>query len=827
MIIDLPDAEFVQLVNMTFKSYHSVLALARSLLADSPLVTPLLVLDDVSPTADERGQALRLVLQWAVHQLAPAEVQYPPGVYRPPDDPTWRDPLWWRYNILRHRYLEPLHPDEFVEGGRFTETLMSLTGIPSADTLFDERNRAIREAAQWLRQQMLDGRATEELQQLALDAAYRPLQTQPTASALLSIAATFDDVFPRALLLHMAADEHLPNPGDALDYLARHRFLQEGDEAQNLWLSPVLRRYIYARQPKGQLYVRHRRAALYYAAEHEPLPAARHLQGAQRWSEAAALLLDAVDDLLEELEGDDLCTILSVFRDSQLPPDQWREVQILLGDLHARSGRQTEALAACRQALQAAPEPTDQARIYRRMGKLYEKHNPPHALGYYQQAAERFPPDHPELLQVLKDRGWLHILRQEWNKAEQDLTLAVAHAGDASPELQADVFDALSNLNRHRKRYEPAVSDAQRALALREASGDLARVANSFNNLGLLYNDMGDYHHALHAYEEAIGVYQKLGNRGLIAGALVNVGMAYHLDGRLPAAVHAYQKSLDLCAEIGLPLVEVRAHYNLAEALAALDDGSAARRHWQAGVQVSTAAGFDDMLADFRSLLKQFPILQEIELSLSRLPQPPADPTPAPMPSGIEPREREVLALAQKHGQVTAKALMTAMHISKATATRRLAELAARGVLEKFGDGRGTYYTLPTGDGESAARRRSTLAPGPKPGPRQEQAQEDLEEDYARMRRVLHWQSSRLADDFGLAALGLTGERWGGERHALLPMIARFERQPDLARFFDLEHFLSTLLDAPLHLAPEDVWRSRGNAVHAVMWVWQQTESTG
>jgi hypothetical protein len=112
-----PESSFVRQINGAFKNYHSILALSRSPLAQTDLIAPALVLDDVSPTADERGHALRLVLQWAVEKLAPAPVSTPIGSYRPYDDPTWRDSRWWRYNILRHRYLEPLHPDEFVEGG--------------------------------------------------------------------------------------------------------------------------------------------------------------------------------------------------------------------------------------------------------------------------------------------------------------------------------------------------------------------------------------------------------------------------------------------------------------------------------------------------------------------------------------------------------------------------------------------------------------------------------------------------------------------------------------------------------------------------------------
>ena len=90
-------------VNEAFKQYQSVLALSRSPLAASDLVAPALVLDEVTPMAEERGRGLRIVLQWAVAQLAPAAPHYPLGEARPLDDPTWRDPRWWRYNILRHR----------------------------------------------------------------------------------------------------------------------------------------------------------------------------------------------------------------------------------------------------------------------------------------------------------------------------------------------------------------------------------------------------------------------------------------------------------------------------------------------------------------------------------------------------------------------------------------------------------------------------------------------------------------------------------------------------------------------------------------------------
>jgi tetratricopeptide (TPR) repeat protein len=800
------EAELAQQVNAALKQFNSVLALARSPLAETHLVTPLLVLDDVSPTAGERGQALRLVLQWAVEQLAPGPVAYPLGEYRPLDDPTWRDPLWWRYNILRHRYLEPLHPDEFIEGGRATETLLALTGIPSPDTFFDERNRAIREVAQWLRQQLATRQADDALRELALAEAYRPLLAQPAAGALLDIAATFPEVFPRGLLLQLAAVERIQEAEAALDYLTQQRFLQVGEEAQNLWLAPVLRRFLYARQPRSALPGRHRRAAAYYSAEAEPLTAARHLIWGQRWQDAAALLLESAEDLVDELQAGDLIQVLEEIRPGSLAPDQQRAVQVLLGDLYRAVGRQADALAACRAALKVTDAPEQQARIYRRMGKLYEQHNQLHALGYYEQAAARFRAGDPEYVELLKDRAWLYILRKQWDEAEADLRQALALVPTEERDLRADIDDALASLYRNQRRYEQAIAYARAALVLRDETGDLLRVAKSFNNLGLIYNDMGDYAHAIAAYQEAIATYTKLGNQELVAVALLNVGLAHHLDGRLPAAVQAYRECLTLCQSAGAPLAEVRAHSNLAEALAELGQIAAARGHWETGLDLSLRAGFDDEVAYFRQLHDQTPALQA-----GAAPYAQADtrhaPSQGPPPDALAPADQALVDLARREGKLTPRRVMDALSISKATATRRLSELAAQGHLRRFGEGRGTYYATAAED----------AAPAPPDGI----ARRTPDRDALDLRGRLYQHSARIQSIPGLSALGIV-EADGPARLA-----ARFSAAPDLMAFFRLESELSRLLGQPIDLLPDTALAIYSEDVTAVTWVWQRQDFQG
>lgn len=788
---ELSLAEFTPLVNTALKNYQSTLALARSPLADSALVTPLLVLDDLSPTADERGQALRLMLQWAVNRLAPGSITYPPGAYRPYDDPTWRDPLWWRYNILRHRYLEPLHPDEFVEGGRTTETLLALLGISSTDAFFDERNRAVRAAAERLQQQLRDGGANTELRQLALEEAYRPLQLQPEARALLEMAATFDDVFARTLLLHLADQEQLMGVERALDYLINGRFLQSSDGGRHLWLSPILQHYIYSRQPPGKLRSRHQFAAAHAQADHNPLLAARHLQQAHQWTRAAQILTTAADDLINELQVDELCILLVRFKREHLADALWCQVHTLLSDLHRRAGRNEEAILACRRALKAAAQPAEQAPIYWRLGKLYEKQNQLHALGYYQQARERFAPSDPKLVDLLKDRAWLYLLRQEWSAAEGDLQLALQLAPSTAQEIRADIYDALAHLYLEQKDYPTAIANARRALLLREEIGDLLQIAKSFGNLGNFYNRMGEFQAAIASHNEALALYEKLNNQELVAEALLNQGVVYHLAGRLEDAVPNYQQSLRISQRLGLRLVEATVLSNLAEALAQVGQMKAAQQHWQLGYRLSRQAGFDDLTAYFQELQSQMP-----DLAVSAESENAAKPAATPMAPLVVVTDPATLELVKRLGQITAKGLMAAANVSKATATRRLTRLVEQGQLQVYGKGRGAYYRL--------APASHLLVPSA------EVLHNGRTEPYApaasefdRWRSLVQQAEPHLAARFGVIALELLPASAPPSAHTPLDLQVQFDQLPALPAFFALEAELGALLGVrvDLHLA--------------------------
>ncbi|MCB0044813.1 MAG: tetratricopeptide repeat protein [Caldilineaceae bacterium] len=804
--------DLVPLVNDALKNCHSVLALSRSPLANSRIVQPALVRDDASPTAEERSHALFLALRWAATRLAPGPVAHPFGTRRPYDDPTWQDPRWWRYNILRHRYLEPLHPDEFVEGGRFTETLLGLTGISSSDRFYDERTRAVKEAGEWLLRQLHAGDADAELERLALSEVYQPLRSNGPARQLLEIAATFSQVFPRTMLLEMARAEGMPQAESILDDLIRRRYLlsEQGDagwsQDEELWISPALQRYVYKRVEQNARRTRHARAARLHARAEQPLMAGHHHVQAGQAAEAARLLLAAREQMMERLEVDELRRALATLPSDELPAELAYTLLTALADLHYLAGEHDAAVAACRGALARTKLPLEQARIYRRLGKLYEKRNQSHAITYYRQAVERFGQADPEVAELLKDRGWLHILRRSWAEAERDLTDALARNQGRNRVLEADIYDALSSLQRRLRDYPAALKYGRQSLALREAAGDPARIANSLINLGLIYNDQGDYAHAIAAHEEAGAAYAKLGNREMTLTARLNIGLAHHLDGQLSAAIAVYRKTLEQGMEIGHHLTVVTTHSNLAEAYAELGDAEQARRHWLAGYELSRQHGFDDELNYYVELSQATPALAglaEEPAPLAVLVPPAADGVTF-VPQNLDPAERTAWELVTETGQVTTRALMDAAGVSKPTATRKLAGLATRGLLARQGQGRGTFYTRAhQGDAPAAA--------SPPDGPA--------------LGRRLRAVQTELAREYRITGLALVRTDLPPDARApgspLLPdaptVIARFAEMPDVPALFAAQARISRAWGAPLHVIPLAIV---GEA-NAGTWLWE------
>jgi tetratricopeptide (TPR) repeat protein len=145
------------------------------------------------------------------------------------------------------------------------------------------------------------------------------------------------------------------------------------------------------------------------------------------------------------------------------------------------------------------------------------------------QHAIELRPDYPEAYFKM---GVIHFSRNEFTLARQDLQRAALQPGLAA---YADCLQAMIHA-----RLEQ--TDAAEAAVIRavntDSKCDLLWMA--WNDLGLAYYALGDYHAAAVAYGEGTMIKPDE------AEAWFNLGVSYHRTGDLKAARDAYQQAVDL-----------------------------------------------------------------------------------------------------------------------------------------------------------------------------------------------------------------------------------------------------------------------------------------
>jgi DNA-binding transcriptional MocR family regulator len=180
-------------------------------------------------------------------------------------------------------------------------------------------------------------------------------------------------------------------------------------------------------------------------------------------------------------------------------------------------------------------------------------------------------------------------------------------------------------------------------------------------------------------------------------------------------------------------------------------------------------AGFEDQTNYFVQLSERLP-------GLAGVPAQAAGPLSTAPVTALSAESQAALLLAERRGQVTPRILMDETGVSKATATRRLAELAESGFLVREGQGRGTYYVL----GESHAPAAKEVAGNVTGG-------------YT-VTVPLNDELAFLRNTYAVTDIAVI--------EAPLPVTLRvhFSREPTFRQFVDMQQHLAEALKRPVHL---------------------------
>eukprot|EP00968_Pinguiococcus_pyrenoidosus_P022862 scaffold3423_cov153-Pinguiococcus_pyrenoidosus.AAC.1 len=87
----------------------------------------------------------------------------------------------------------------------------------------------------------------------------------------------------------------------------------------------------------------------------------------------------------------------------------------------------------------------------------------------------------------------------------------------------------------------------------------------TLNNLGNVYQALGELPRAIELYEQSLAIFRETNNRPGQADTLGNLGNAYKKTGDPERAIQLFKESLAICREVGRHSAEVNALHNLAD----------------------------------------------------------------------------------------------------------------------------------------------------------------------------------------------------------------------------------------------------------------------
>jgi tetratricopeptide (TPR) repeat protein len=163
-------------------------------------------------------------------------------------------------------------------------------------------------------------------------------------------------------------------------------------------------------------------------------------------------------------------------------------------------------------------------------------------------------------LDALKKQFRLH-LNEAKNASANDKPRAAALAQDAvklvsgNDDLLNEKGEALlflaSKIYVPQCNFSPAIACLQEALDAFENGHNRIGIAESFNNLGIIYSILTDHQTALMYFQQSVNLYDEVGDKKGFASSLKNFGIVCGELNDYDSALRYYQQSLETFEAIG------------------------------------------------------------------------------------------------------------------------------------------------------------------------------------------------------------------------------------------------------------------------------------
>jgi len=287
--------------------------------------------------------------------------------------------------------------------------------------------------------------------------------------------------------------------------------------------------------------------AHHYEAADDPAPAYTYLARSGRKAQQAYANSEAADYYRRAIEK---------AGHMEEPPDDLPEVHTSLSEVLELEGELEEAIAARRTAFDLAKEAPVKAEALRHIGRIEEKRGfKERSLVAYGEAKSLLSdlPESTEMGHLLMNESWVLNRMKRFDDAvgegERALAIFEQHGDRESEGL---VYNNLAVYHEHAGQLDRSLDYNKRALERFAEAGNKRQQANVLLSLGYLHNKRDEQTESLDCFERSLEMMERIGNRLGIGTALMAKGRCYADMGQVKDAEATLKEAQQLHSELEL-----------------------------------------------------------------------------------------------------------------------------------------------------------------------------------------------------------------------------------------------------------------------------------
>ena len=644
---------------------YGLVQLARSPLAELDIVTSCF-LPNEQPNSTIHGLTVRAVLHWAVDRLQPS------------GQIVWGDYRWRLYLVLFFPY---------IDASKSFKELAHLMNV-GEKAVYDSRQKALSAVTTILYDELRQPQDLAGRKRVALLARYAYLAK--AEQLLLRILSLFRHPIPVQFVHQLATEANLEDGAGVLRNLVVAGLVVSNTRRAEVEVEKTLRVSLNMLVEFEQQRDWHLVASAYYLQQQEYLEAAEHLQRGGKVQQAAELVVEQYQKIVDSLQINELRKFLAGLRSNELPEGLWSQIKLVTGQLATMSQDIDTAIIEYRLATQTK-DVLIKAQAYHHLAHVCKQRNVDEALSYYGRCIDLLSygnPQHQLLARAATDRAWLLLEHQrDMALVSADLALAQTIVAQQPPQLWLDIRSDLHNtqsmLFYSQQDHQSVLKERWQAWIAANEANDLNRKVNTLHNLGQAYMNLEQYEQALNYLSQCEQLSRDVGHRRIHGLSHKTIGACHYFMGDRERAIYHYQIAFQIFTEMNQANWLATVCYDLVEAYAEQGKIVESNRYYLEGLKLAQDVGATALIGAFEQLAEKYNHFKVRKLNKQQR------------------RQQLALLHVAEFGSITNKAYQEIAGVKYRTALKDLNELVEQGTLARVGEGRGTRYVAVGEKGEN------------------------------------------------------------------------------------------------------------------------------